>query len=174
VAYGADGAPHCLKNGDFLYAHWMWTPPSLPGTPRGDSREAIRLVSRPSQWFDSVQAKYSFGGVSENGSSQLFIELTPLDRVPASARVVARLADGRLYALERGVNRFEVWAPVEPSRPDFEVLGCGVELPLEGVPTVPDDPVGPDYLTWTFLIVGITATAAGLWLVWRALGPKRT
>lgn len=125
-----DGTPHFVEVGDHLYAHWMWTPPADPGTPRGDSREAIRLANRPPQWYDGLRASYSIRSVSENGSSELFVKVENATGAPATGVFVVRARDGSTHRLEPTADGYVGWAPVEPDTPDLEVLACGKPLPL--------------------------------------------
>ncbi len=142
----SDSPPRFVEVGGVTYAHWMWTPPVEPGQPRGDSREALRVVERPIAWFDGVSALYSFDAVSQNGSAHVVVSPTPAGIVPAGARLALRLADGSLYPLVPEGENHVAWAPVDPARPDFDVLACGTPisiapsgrpLPGQGVDLVP-------------------------------------
>jgi len=163
----SDGPPHVLELAGVTYAHFAWTPPVEPGQPRGDTREAIRVLSRPAAWFDGLAAVYTFEAASENGSTR--VAVTPAASVPESARLTLRLADGSLYPLAREGGKHVAWAPVEPARPDFDVLACGAPIALTpGAHATP--PAGTD---WTLLAAAaaVGALAVGAYLV--ARGPRR-
>ncbi len=171
----ADHSPYFVEVGNHLYAHWMQTPPQQPGDPRGNSREAIRLISRPPQWYDGLSVEYRVAAVSENGSTLIGLTMRrggvgePAGSIPLSAR----LADGSLIAFEATRDgRAEAWLAVDPLRPDFEVLACGKPLPLARAPDPPPIGPGPPLVQAALILTAVFVAAAAIPVWTRRKGPR--
>jgi hypothetical protein len=154
----ADGAPSFFEVGGHLYAHWMLTPPQHPGDPRGNSREVVRLVSRPAQWYDNLSLVYSIPQVAENGSAKVHLEA---DARLEGRVVLLRLPDGTLFEMVPDGGGRSVWAPVDPSAPDFDVLACGLPADVSPLPPRPPPPPPPPYA----VVAATAAVAAALVIV---------
>lgn len=161
-----DGSPFFVELGGALYAHWMLTPPQQPGDPRGNSREIVRLVSRPPAWYDGLVVDYAFAEVAENGSARII--LLPHGLPFSGHDLAVRLPDGSVYPFASDA----AWVPVNPSAPDFEVLACG--LPVQARPVHGDPgPPPPSPLLYVAFAVTIAAAAVIWWRIGRRLrGPK--
>ncbi len=163
----SDASPSFVGVGSHVYAHWMVTPPPLPGTPRGDSREAVRLVTRAPQWYDNLTLGYRFAAVSENGSALLQVVL-PGDPSVAGHEILARLPDGALFALEPSPSGPSAWVPLDPATADFELLACGKPVAKERLPSPPTPP--PPSLALGLLAVLAVAAVSAAVLAKRARG----
>lgn len=155
----SDASPHFVRVGAHLYAHWMVTPTPIPGAPRGDAREGVRLVDRPTQWYDGLHASFRFSAVSENGSAHLLVDPSGgASNLPSPVRLVARLPNGEVYPLAPTPGGFAAWVPVDPTQPDFEILACGKPIALAHVPLeapAPPPGVPPGYV----VALGVAAVA---------------
>jgi hypothetical protein len=159
-------SPSFVEVGGHLYAHWMLTPPQNPGDPRGNAREVVRLVSRPPQWYDNLTITYRFPQVSDNGSALVALSAGGLS---LEGRAVAlRLPDGSLHRAAGG-REVSVWAPVNPSAPDFQVLACGLPVTARaeaaGAPATPISPL--------FVVAVVLTFAAGALLARAVLRRRR-
>lgn len=161
----SDASPRFVGVGSHVYAHWMVTPPPVAGAPRGDSREAVRLVTRPAQWYDNLTLGYRFPAVSDNGSALLQVTL-PSDPGVAGHEILARLPDGTLVALSPGTSGASAWVPLDPAAANFELLACGkpVGAVRLGEPLALAPP-GP--LLWILAVLALVGLSGALWW-WRA------